>query len=208
MWELTSSLTPLWSHSNVAQLTATHRLLLWEQPTSIDLQDGSRHLSLSDPLFVTMTKTHVIAASKEAFYLWQYRVAKKLTALEINQVSRTRKEGRERWAPASHGAHHQADVWPVWLSGRNPVACASVTDKRTFEFASWCCASAVLAPWPQPRLASGNLGCLSSLCLLLARVYHIDGNVSGAGDGGPDFAKAFAVSPAAASEMIPRVFFN
>uniref|UniRef100_A0A8C8RT34 WD repeat-containing protein 35 n=1 Tax=Pelusios castaneus TaxID=367368 RepID=A0A8C8RT34_9SAUR len=48
------------------------------------------------PLFVTMTKTHVIAASKEAFYIWQYRVAKKLTAMEINQVARTRKEGRER----------------------------------------------------------------------------------------------------------------
>uniref|UniRef100_A0A5F8G7Z9 WD repeat-containing protein 35 n=1 Tax=Monodelphis domestica TaxID=13616 RepID=A0A5F8G7Z9_MONDO len=48
------------------------------------------------PLFVAMTKTHVIAASKEAFYTWQYRVAKKLTALEINQVARSRKEGRER----------------------------------------------------------------------------------------------------------------
>ncbi|XP_066495950.1 WD repeat-containing protein 35 [Tiliqua scincoides] len=48
------------------------------------------------PLFVTMTKTQVIAASKEAFYTWQYRVAKKLTAMEINQVARTRKEGRER----------------------------------------------------------------------------------------------------------------
>lgn len=44
-----------------------------------------------------MTKTHVIAASKEAFYIWQYRVAKKLTAMEINQVARTRKEGRERF---------------------------------------------------------------------------------------------------------------
>lgn len=50
-----------------------------------------------DPLFVTMTRTHVITASKEAFYLWQYRVAKKLTALEINQVTRTKKGGRERW---------------------------------------------------------------------------------------------------------------
>lgn len=49
------------------------------------------------PLFVTMTKTHVIAASKEAFYTWQYRVAKKLTALEINQITRSRKEGRERY---------------------------------------------------------------------------------------------------------------
>uniref|UniRef100_A0A8D1X841 WD repeat-containing protein 35 n=1 Tax=Sus scrofa TaxID=9823 RepID=A0A8D1X841_PIG len=48
------------------------------------------------PLFVTMTKTHVIAASKEAFYTWQYRVAKKLTALEINQIMWSRKEGRER----------------------------------------------------------------------------------------------------------------
>lgn len=44
-----------------------------------------------------MTKTQVIAASKEAFYTWQYRVAKKLTAMEINQVARTRKEGRERF---------------------------------------------------------------------------------------------------------------
>lgn len=65
------------------------------------LEFSSNHLprfssALSDPLFVTMTKTHVIAASKEAFYLWQYRVAKKLTALEINQVTRTKKEGRER----------------------------------------------------------------------------------------------------------------
>uniref|UniRef100_G1NVK7 WD repeat domain 35 n=1 Tax=Myotis lucifugus TaxID=59463 RepID=G1NVK7_MYOLU len=48
------------------------------------------------PLFVAMTKTHVIAASKEAFYIWQYRVSKKLTALEINQMTRSRKEGRER----------------------------------------------------------------------------------------------------------------
>lgn len=52
--------------------------------------------AVTDPLFVTMTKTHVIAASREAFYIWQYRVAKKLTALEINQVTKTRKEGRER----------------------------------------------------------------------------------------------------------------
>ncbi|EHB03143.1 WD repeat-containing protein 35 [Heterocephalus glaber] len=39
------------------------------------------------PLFVTMTKTHIIAALKEAFYICQYRVAKKLTALELNQIT-------------------------------------------------------------------------------------------------------------------------
>uniref|UniRef100_A0A667ZDW3 WD repeat-containing protein 35 n=1 Tax=Myripristis murdjan TaxID=586833 RepID=A0A667ZDW3_9TELE len=62
---------------------------------SIGTPLDSKYIDI-DPLFVTMTKTHVIAASKEAFYTWQYRVAKKLTALEINQVTRTRKEGRER----------------------------------------------------------------------------------------------------------------
>lgn len=88
----------------------------------------------TDPLFVTMTKTHVIAASKEAFYTWQYRVAKKLTALEINQVAKTRKEGRERWVlKATAWATWQMNldlvVWreestftlhaPVWMQGRH-----------------------------------------------------------------------------------------
>lgn len=67
------------------------------------------NVSLTDPLFVTMTKTHVISASKEAFYTWQYRVAKKLTALEINQVAKTRKEGRERWVL-------KAVAFRVWMS--------------------------------------------------------------------------------------------
>uniref|UniRef100_A0A3Q2X111 WD repeat-containing protein 35 n=1 Tax=Haplochromis burtoni TaxID=8153 RepID=A0A3Q2X111_HAPBU len=62
---------------------------------SIGTPLDSKYIDI-DPMFVTMTKTHVIAASKEAFYMWQYRVAKKLTALEINQVTRTKKEGRER----------------------------------------------------------------------------------------------------------------
>uniref|UniRef100_A0AAY5ERV3 WD repeat-containing protein 35 n=1 Tax=Electrophorus electricus TaxID=8005 RepID=A0AAY5ERV3_ELEEL len=62
---------------------------------SIGTPLDSKYIDI-DPLFVTMTKTHVIAASREALYTWQYRVAKKLTALEINQVAKTRKEGRER----------------------------------------------------------------------------------------------------------------
>uniref|UniRef100_A0A9J8C423 WD repeat domain 35 n=1 Tax=Cyprinus carpio carpio TaxID=630221 RepID=A0A9J8C423_CYPCA len=51
---------------------------------SIGTPQDSKYIDIY-PLFVTMTKTHVIVASKEAFYVWQYRVAKKLTALEINQ---------------------------------------------------------------------------------------------------------------------------
>lgn len=67
-----------------------------------------------------MTKTHVIAASKEVFYLWQYRVAKKLTALEINQVSKTKKGGRERWVFLSRYKVNDSFYWAKldlnWLS--------------------------------------------------------------------------------------------
>lgn len=62
-----------------------------------------------------MTNTHVIAASKEVFYLWQYRVAKKLTALEINQVTKTKKAWRERWVFSGryteYNIYHQANCY-------------------------------------------------------------------------------------------------
>uniref|UniRef100_A0AAY5EIS1 WD repeat-containing protein 35 n=1 Tax=Electrophorus electricus TaxID=8005 RepID=A0AAY5EIS1_ELEEL len=75
---------------------------------------------LTDPLFVTMTKTHVIAASREALYTWQYRVAKKLTALEINQVAKTRKEGRER---------SEAVGQRLRAATRDPICCITASDK-------------------------------------------------------------------------------
>uniref|UniRef100_A0AAQ4R3S5 WD repeat domain 35 n=1 Tax=Gasterosteus aculeatus aculeatus TaxID=481459 RepID=A0AAQ4R3S5_GASAC len=92
------------------------------------------HLSIrSDPLFVTMTKTHVIAASKEAFYLWQYRVAKKLTALEINQVTRTKKEGRERVYHIDSNPSAVSDSTPdyakAFTATRDPICCITATDK-------------------------------------------------------------------------------
>ncbi|XP_006239947.1 WD repeat-containing protein 35 isoform X1 [Rattus norvegicus] len=85
------------------------------------------------PLFVAMTKTHVIAASKEALYTWQYRVAKKLTALEINQITRSRKEGRER-------IYHVDDVPSGSVDGvfdyskaiqgtRDPICAITASDK-------------------------------------------------------------------------------
>uniref|UniRef100_A0A8B9CGV6 WD repeat-containing protein 35 n=1 Tax=Anser brachyrhynchus TaxID=132585 RepID=A0A8B9CGV6_9AVES len=85
------------------------------------------------PLFVTMTKTHVIAASKEAFYVWQYRVAKKLTAMEINQVARTRKEGRERIYhiddTPSGSADRQLDYSKAVEGTRDPICAITASDK-------------------------------------------------------------------------------
>ena len=54
------------------------------------------HSFIIEPLFVAMTRSHVIASSKEAFYSWQYRSPKKLTALELQTHSK-RKDVRERW---------------------------------------------------------------------------------------------------------------
>ncbi|XP_051471912.1 WD repeat-containing protein 35 isoform X3 [Apus apus] len=85
------------------------------------------------PLFVTMTKTHVIAASKEAFYIWQYRVAKKLTAMEINQVARTRKEGRERIYHIddnpSGSADGHLDYSRALEATRDPICAITASDK-------------------------------------------------------------------------------
>ncbi|KAM9319055.1 WD repeat-containing protein 35 isoform 1-T1 [Pholidichthys leucotaenia] len=86
-----------------------------------------------EPLFVAMTRTHVIAASKEAFYLWQYRVAKKLTALEINQVTRTKKEGRERLYHIDSNPSPAATISPdfskAFTATRDPICCITATDK-------------------------------------------------------------------------------
>ncbi|KAG8124302.1 hypothetical protein E2320_019640 [Naja naja] len=85
------------------------------------------------PLFVTMTKTQVIAASKEAFYIWQYRVDKKLTAMEINQVARTRKEGKERIyhvddSPSGAG-DGALDYAKVLQGTRDPICAITASDK-------------------------------------------------------------------------------
>ncbi|XP_030346038.1 WD repeat-containing protein 35 isoform X2 [Strigops habroptila] len=87
------------------------------------------------PLFVTMTKTHVVAASKEAFYVWQYRVAKKLTAMEFNQVARTRKEGRERIyhvddTPSGPAGGHLDYGRAIEFQGtRDPICAITASDK-------------------------------------------------------------------------------
>ncbi|NWT50042.1 WDR35 protein, partial [Erythrocercus mccallii] len=86
-----------------------------------------------EPLFVTMTKTHVIAASKEAFYVWQYRVAKKLTAMEINQLARTRKEGRERLYhiddTSSGSGDGHLDYSRAFEGTRDPICAITASDK-------------------------------------------------------------------------------
>ncbi|XP_048453080.1 WD repeat-containing protein 35 [Rhincodon typus] len=99
---------------------------------SIGTPLDSKYIDI-DPLFITMTKTHVIVASKEAFYIWQYRVAKKLTAMEINQVARTRKEGRERIYhvddESSVAGDGTVDFSKALSTTKDAICCVTASDK-------------------------------------------------------------------------------
>ncbi|XP_037550969.1 WD repeat-containing protein 35 [Nematolebias whitei] len=99
---------------------------------SIGTPLDSKYIDI-DPLFVTMTKTHVIAASKDVFYMWQYRVAKKLTALEINQVTKTKKAWRERFyhidSNPSGTNDNGTDFSKAFTGTRDPICGITATDK-------------------------------------------------------------------------------
>lgn len=60
---------------------------------SIGTPLDSKYIDI-EPMYVTMTRTHIIAASREAFYTWQFRNMKSLASLE---VSGKRKAGSEKW---------------------------------------------------------------------------------------------------------------
>ena len=62
---------------------------------SIGTPMDSKYIDI-DPTYVAMTKTHIVAASKEAFYVWQFKNIKKLAAMEI---SGKRKAGNEKLVP-------------------------------------------------------------------------------------------------------------
>uniref|UniRef100_A0A8C5DJY1 WD repeat-containing protein 35 n=1 Tax=Gouania willdenowi TaxID=441366 RepID=A0A8C5DJY1_GOUWI len=127
---LASKASDIASQRNYGLLCVSQYILIL--CNSIGTPLDTKHIDI-DPLFVTMTKTHVIAASKEGFYLWQYRVAKKLTALEINQVTRTKKEGRERLYhidSSPSGANDTgADFTKAFTATRDPICCITATDK-------------------------------------------------------------------------------
>ncbi|XP_066268365.1 WD repeat-containing protein 35-like isoform X1 [Branchiostoma lanceolatum] len=62
---------------------------------SIGTPLDSKYIDI-EPLYVSMTASHIIAASKEAFYTWQYTSPKKLAMMDVGQYSTQRKDGREK----------------------------------------------------------------------------------------------------------------
>ena len=49
-----------------------------------------------EPLYVCMTAGHVVAASKEAFYIWQYKNVKKFSTLEVSHNIQRKRDGMEK----------------------------------------------------------------------------------------------------------------
>ncbi|XP_077990221.1 WD repeat-containing protein 35-like isoform X1 [Glandiceps talaboti] len=99
---------------------------------SIGTPLDSKYIDI-DPIYVTMTRTHVIASSKEAFYSWQFKTPKKLTAMEVNQAMPKKKDGRERVfhiddTPSGAGEGH-SDFSKAFNPTRDHVCCVCASDK-------------------------------------------------------------------------------
>ena len=77
-------------------------------PSTFSLSFSPFHLSPSsslppslppEPSFISISHTHIVAASKTAFYVWHYRTTSRLAAPELTHItSRKGREGQDRWA--------------------------------------------------------------------------------------------------------------
>ncbi|KAI0210975.1 WD repeat-containing protein 35 [Lamellibrachia satsuma] len=96
---------------------------------SIGTPLDSKYIEM-DPLYVTMTQTHIIAASKEAFYVWQFKNIKKLASLEM---SGKRKTGTEKLfhiddVPSGAGGE-TIDFNKAYATTQDPICCITASDK-------------------------------------------------------------------------------
>ncbi|XP_067931487.1 WD repeat-containing protein 35-like [Watersipora subatra] len=84
-----------------------------------------------EPIFLTITRTHVVAASREAFYLWQFKNPKKFANLEI---SGKRKAGMERLfhiddTPSTTNTE-TIDFSHAFGETADPICCICASDKN------------------------------------------------------------------------------
>ncbi|KAJ8321655.1 hypothetical protein KUTeg_000126 [Tegillarca granosa] len=84
-----------------------------------------------DPVYLTMTKTHIITASKEAIYTWQFKNPKKLATLE---VAGKRRAGTERLyhiddQPTGAAAVEEVDFSKAFQGTDDPICAICSSDK-------------------------------------------------------------------------------
>jgi len=92
----------------------------------------SRYIDI-DPIYISMTAGHVVAASKEAFYIWQYKTVKKFPSSEVSQNIQRKREGMEKMfhiddIPSGAG-EGISDVKKAKLATEDPICCVCATEK-------------------------------------------------------------------------------
>ncbi|XP_050408389.2 WD repeat-containing protein 35 [Patella vulgata] len=97
---------------------------------SIGTPLDSKYIEL-EPVYITMTKNHVITASREAFYTWQFKNPKKLATLEMTTK---RKAGAERLhhideTPSGASAQDEIDFQKAFQPSDDPICCICASDK-------------------------------------------------------------------------------
>ncbi|KAK7092123.1 WD repeat-containing protein 35-like isoform X2 [Littorina saxatilis] len=97
---------------------------------SIGTPLDSKYIEM-DPVYLTMTKTHIIAACKEAFYCWQFKNPKKLATLEM---STRRKAGSEKLfhiddIPSGTSNQEEVDFSKAYAGTEDPICCLCASDK-------------------------------------------------------------------------------
>ncbi|XP_053382408.1 WD repeat-containing protein 35-like isoform X3 [Mercenaria mercenaria] len=97
---------------------------------SIGTPLDSKYIEM-DPVYLTMTKTHIIAASREAFYTWQFKNPKKLSTLE---VAGRRKTGAERLHhiddhPTGGAGTDDIDFSKAFTGTDDQICCVCASDK-------------------------------------------------------------------------------
>lgn len=97
---------------------------------SIGTPLDSKYIEL-EPTFVTMTRTHIIAASKQAFYTWQFKNPRKLATMEI---SGKRKAGMEKLFHiddiSGSSATETIDFTPAAAETQDPICCICASEKH------------------------------------------------------------------------------
>ena len=87
-------------------------------------QHGASHIH-TEPLFVSISHTHIVAASKTAFYVWYYRTPSRLAAPELTHV--TSRKGREGQDRLIHADDHPTGASPPTVDFKKANI---VSDKR------------------------------------------------------------------------------
>lgn len=125
---------------------------------SIGTPLDSKYIEM-DPVYLTMTKTHIVAASREAFYTWQFKNPKKLSTLE---VAGRRKTGTERL--------HHVDDHPTGGPATDDIDFSKAFTGTEDQICSICASDKILVVGRE----SGTLNRYSMPMLSLTQKYALE----------------------------------